>query len=409
MAVAAFTSPEAYSQKSDTEEFQHADAALLLEIARSGEVEALVVDPESDSAALIPLTDVQGYLASQGQGINEDTEVAFRPSEDAVLPELKTVLTEQLPAFPDVQRVWVSDVKMPSGVEGIMLHVVLTEEADPQLANQLLQATMEKVPTDGPSGLRPPRRRGDRGLPHRDEGRRRPPLKRGHHTTEAAGGTGSGPAAALSRSCASTPRSRTSKRIGTPVVADGARLAAAAHPAEVDPGGARPHAVAGPESLPPRERPRRPAPPPRPRRATAARAAACGSRPPPRSRPSRTHRLSRVCQSFACCTSAMPSVTRTSRNRSPSSPSALLASANSVARSPRYRSYRAAACAGGTARPSCANRSTRSPSRSPSPRRYPCQSRALQAANASANSTNPIRSAYSARWTSRRAAASVTS
>jgi SseB protein N-terminal domain len=151
MAVAAFTSPEAYSQKSDTEEFQHADAALLLEIARSGEVEALVVDPESDSAALIPLTDVQGYLASQGQGINEDTEVAFRPSEDAVLPELKTVLTEQLPAFPDVQRVWISDVKMPSGVEGLMLHVVLTEEADPQIANQLLQATMDKLPkTDHP-------------------------------------------------------------------------------------------------------------------------------------------------------------------------------------------------------------------------------------------------------------------
>lgn len=151
MAVAAFTSPEAYSQKSDTEEFQHADAAMLLEIARSGEVGALVVDPESDNAALIPLSDVQGFLVTQGQGIDENTEVAFRPSEDAVLPELKSVLTGQLADFPDVQRVWVSDVRMPSGVEGIMLHVVLSDGADPQLANQLLQATMDKVPaTDHP-------------------------------------------------------------------------------------------------------------------------------------------------------------------------------------------------------------------------------------------------------------------
>jgi SseB protein N-terminal domain len=151
MAVAAFTSPEAYSQKSDTEEFQHADAALLLEIARSGEVGALVVDPESDNAALIPLTDVQGYLASTGQGVDEDTEVAFRPCEDAVLPELRTAITEQLTDYPDVQRVWVSDVKMPSGVEGIMLHVALTDGADPQLANQLLQSTMDKAPpTDRP-------------------------------------------------------------------------------------------------------------------------------------------------------------------------------------------------------------------------------------------------------------------
>jgi len=68
-----------------------------------------------------------------------------------VLPELKTVLTEQLLEFPDVQRVWVSDVKMPSGVEGLMLHVVLAEGADPQIANQLLQSTMDKLPkTDHP-------------------------------------------------------------------------------------------------------------------------------------------------------------------------------------------------------------------------------------------------------------------
>src|SRR3954451_10642193 len=54
VALAAFTSPEAYTGKSESETFQQADAALLLEIARSGEVDALVIDPESDDAALIP-------------------------------------------------------------------------------------------------------------------------------------------------------------------------------------------------------------------------------------------------------------------------------------------------------------------------------------------------------------------
>jgi hypothetical protein len=42
--------------------------------------------------------------------------------------------------------VWISDVRMPSGVEGIMLHVVVEEGGDPQLANDLLQATMEELP-----------------------------------------------------------------------------------------------------------------------------------------------------------------------------------------------------------------------------------------------------------------------
>lgn len=147
MALAAFTSPESYSQKSDAEEFQQADAALLLEIARSGEVSALVVDPESDNAALIPFSDVQGYLVTQGMDVQEDVEVAFRATEHELLPELIKTITAKLPEFAPVQRVWISDVRMPSGVEGLMLHVVLDEGADPQLANDLLQATMESLPT----------------------------------------------------------------------------------------------------------------------------------------------------------------------------------------------------------------------------------------------------------------------
>ena len=61
VVLAAFTSPEAYGRQGDEsgdETFQQADAALLLEIARTGDVDALVVDPESDDAALIPFSDV---------------------------------------------------------------------------------------------------------------------------------------------------------------------------------------------------------------------------------------------------------------------------------------------------------------------------------------------------------------
>jgi hypothetical protein len=146
MVLAAFTSPEAYGQKPENETFQEADAALLLEIARSGDVDALVVDPEGDDAALIPFSDIQGFLITQGMSVDEDVEVAFRPSEHELVPSLQEGITSLLPSYPAVERVWISDVRMPSGVEGIMLHVMVEEGADPQLANDLLQATMENLP-----------------------------------------------------------------------------------------------------------------------------------------------------------------------------------------------------------------------------------------------------------------------
>jgi hypothetical protein len=147
VVLAAFTSAEAYGNKQDEETFQQADAALLLEIARSGDVDAIVVDPEGDDAALIPFTDIQGYLIAQGMSVDEDVEVAFRPSEHEVVPSLRDGIAARLPDYPDIERVWISDVRMPSGVEGIMLHVMVAEGADPQLANELLQATMQDLPT----------------------------------------------------------------------------------------------------------------------------------------------------------------------------------------------------------------------------------------------------------------------
>jgi hypothetical protein len=146
MVLAAFTSPEAYGQKPENETFQQADAALLLEIARGGDVDALVIDPEGDDAALIPFSDIQGYLITQGMSVDEDVEVAFRPSEHELVPSLQAGITSLLPNYPAVERVWISDVRMPSGVEGIMLHVMVEEGADPQVANDLLQATMEDLP-----------------------------------------------------------------------------------------------------------------------------------------------------------------------------------------------------------------------------------------------------------------------
>jgi hypothetical protein len=146
MVLAAFSSPDKYGNKPDEETFQQADAALLLEVARSGDVDALVVDPEGDDAALIPFSDIQGYLIAQGMSVDEDVEVAFRPSEHELVPALRDGIASRLPDFPAIERVWISDVRMPSGVEGIMLHVMVTEDADPQVANELLQATMEHLP-----------------------------------------------------------------------------------------------------------------------------------------------------------------------------------------------------------------------------------------------------------------------
>lgn len=146
VVLAAFTSPDNYSEKPENETFQQADAALLLEIARTGDVEALVVDPEGEDAALIPFSDVQGFLIAQGMSVDEDVEVAFRPSEHDLVPSLRDGIAARLDDFPVVERVWISDVRMPSGVEGIMLHVMVQEGADPQVANELLQATMEDLP-----------------------------------------------------------------------------------------------------------------------------------------------------------------------------------------------------------------------------------------------------------------------
>jgi hypothetical protein len=146
VVLAAFTSPDKYSEKPENETFQQADAALLLEIARTGDVEALVVDPEGDDAALIPFSDIQGFLIAQGMSVEEDVEVAFRPSEHELVPSIQEGITARLADYPAVQRVWISDVRMPSGVEGVMLHVMVDEGADPQIANELLQATMEDLP-----------------------------------------------------------------------------------------------------------------------------------------------------------------------------------------------------------------------------------------------------------------------
>ena len=78
--------------------------------------------------------------------VDENMEVAFRPSDNELVPSLRDGIASRLPDFPAIERVWISDVRMPSGVEGIMLHVMVEEGADPQLANELLQATMQDVP-----------------------------------------------------------------------------------------------------------------------------------------------------------------------------------------------------------------------------------------------------------------------
>jgi hypothetical protein len=146
VVLAGFTDPESHPGKAEGENFQHADAALLLEIMRSGEVDALVINPEGENAMLVPLTDVQGFLVAQGMNLDESAEVAFRPSEHELVAPLTEEIAEVLPQYPGVERVWISDVRMQSGVEGIMLHVVLAAGADPTLANELLQAAMRKLP-----------------------------------------------------------------------------------------------------------------------------------------------------------------------------------------------------------------------------------------------------------------------
>jgi hypothetical protein len=146
VVLAGFTDPESYPGKAESEEFQHADAALLLEITRSGEVDALVINPEHENATLIPLNDVRAFLVARGMNLDESAEVAFRPSEHELLEPLKEGISEALPRYPGVERVWISDVRMQSGVEGIMLHVVIADDADPTLANELLQTAIQKLP-----------------------------------------------------------------------------------------------------------------------------------------------------------------------------------------------------------------------------------------------------------------------
>src|SRR5262249_51128997 len=92
IVLAGFTDPGGYPDKAEGEEFQHADAALLLEITRSGEVDALVIDPDSENATLVPLSDVRGFLIARGMNLEENAEVAFRPSDH----ELVAPLTEAI-------------------------------------------------------------------------------------------------------------------------------------------------------------------------------------------------------------------------------------------------------------------------------------------------------------------------
>lgn len=147
VVLAGFTEPEAYDGAAEDERFQHADAALLLEIARGGEVDALVINPESENATLVPISDIRAFLVAQG--MNVETEVAFRPSEHELVEPLKAGIAGALPQYPGVERVWISDVRMQSGVEGLMLHVVLAADTDPAVANELLQSAVENVPDSG--------------------------------------------------------------------------------------------------------------------------------------------------------------------------------------------------------------------------------------------------------------------
>jgi hypothetical protein len=144
--IAGFTHPEEYSGRTARTQFRHADAALLLEITRQGEVDALVVNPENENAMIVPVGDVRAFLAARGMTLDADTEVAFRPSEHEFVTPLQAGIAEALPRCPGVERVWISDVRMQSGLEGLMLHVVIAEDADPSVANELLQSAMRGLP-----------------------------------------------------------------------------------------------------------------------------------------------------------------------------------------------------------------------------------------------------------------------
>lgn len=149
--IAGFTHPEEYLGRTLRTQFRHVDAAVLLEMTRQGEVDALVINPENENAMIVPLSDVRAFLVTRGMTLDADTEVAFRPSEHELVAPLKEGIAEALPRYPGIERVWISDVRMQSGLEGLMLHIVISKDADPSVANELLQSAMQRLPeTDMP-------------------------------------------------------------------------------------------------------------------------------------------------------------------------------------------------------------------------------------------------------------------
>lgn len=141
----AFTSVETFGRVGVEGSVRQAEAATLLAIARDNGVGQLFVDPGGPQSAAIPFGHLADYLAQHGAGMQDDITIQLRVSEHPWVERVRATVAHHVGAFPQVRTVWITDVRMPDGVEGLMLHVAA---GDADSVGGLLPTVLADLPAD---------------------------------------------------------------------------------------------------------------------------------------------------------------------------------------------------------------------------------------------------------------------
>ncbi|WP_331767015.1 hypothetical protein [Embleya sp. NBC_00896] len=143
VAIAGAVSSECLRERMpEAADAVHCDAVRLLDIARETPFETLTVYSTAGRAE-VPLATVAETLRVRGTISQSDQSYTLTWSTHPLAVALRDAIGERLPEFPEIRTVWIAQARWAeTGMTGLMLHVVVDEDAPSGVGSQLMETLL---------------------------------------------------------------------------------------------------------------------------------------------------------------------------------------------------------------------------------------------------------------------------
>ncbi|MFF7213089.1 hypothetical protein ACFZAU_21515 [Streptomyces sp. NPDC008238] len=123
----------------------HCDVTRLMDIQKHTNTEALAVFSEHGWAT-VPFALVAHTLRTRGMRLTSERTVRYSWSTHPMAVALRDTVRDRLLDFPGIGCVWIAEVRwMDTGAEQLMLHLALTNAAQPGTADALMEDVLSAI------------------------------------------------------------------------------------------------------------------------------------------------------------------------------------------------------------------------------------------------------------------------